>query len=156
MSPTGTMSTWLPRSAPTMLVDTGAWYALADASDRHHEESRAFYEEQAGKTSFATTDLIVAETWALMSSHLGRPAALTFWETLRETRIPILTADPVDLEAAWRIAQGYSDQSFSFVDCTTFALMERHGIHEAFAFDAHFLVYRFGRGRQRAFHRLPR
>ncbi len=139
-----------------MLVDTGAWYALADTSDRHHEAARRFYSERAGQTPFVTTELIVAETWALLSGHLGRPAALTFWETLRDTRLPIFTVDPVDLEAAWHVAQAFSDQAFSFVDCTTFALMERLGIHEAFAFDAHFLVYRFGAGRQRAFHRFPR
>jgi predicted nucleic acid-binding protein len=138
-----------------MLVDTGAWYAVADSSDGHHEEARRFYSEQAGRTPFVTTDLIMAETWALMSSHLGRSAAITFWETLRDTRTPILTVEPVDLETAWQILQSFADQTFSFVDCTTFALMERLGIHEAFAFDAHFLVYRFGAGRQRAFRRLP-
>ncbi len=139
-----------------MLVDTGAWYALADTSDRYHEEAKRFYTEQAGRTSFVTTEMIVAETWALLSAHLSRPAALTFWGTLRDARIPVVTADPVDLEAAWHIAQAFQDQAFSFVDCTTFALMERLGIHEAFAFDAHFLVYRFGPGRQRAFRRRPR
>ncbi len=108
------------------------------------------------QTAFVTTDLIVAETWALLNSHLGRQAALVFWETLRETRIPILTIEPANLEAAWHIAQAFPDQPFSLVDCTTFALMERLGIHEAFAFDAHFLVYRFGPGRQRALRRLPR
>ncbi len=138
-----------------MLVDTGAWYAIADASDRHHEEARRFYTEHAGQTPFVTTDLIVAETWALLGSHLGRAAALTFWGTLRATRIPILTVDPVDLEAAWHIAQAFPDQPFSFVDGSTFALMERLGIDEAFAFDTHFLVYRFGPGRQRAFRRSP-
>lgn len=139
-----------------MLVDTGAWYAIADASDRHHEEARDFYAEHAGRTPLTTTDLIVAETWAILNSHLGRSAALIFWDTLRDTRTPILTAEPVDLEAAWRIAQAFPDQAFSFVDCTTFALMERLGIHEAFAFDAHFLIYRFGPDRQRAFRRVPR
>ena len=83
-----------------MLVDTGAWYALADTSDRHHEEAKRFYTEQPDQTAFATTDLIVAETCALLSAHLSRD--------------------------------------------------------EAFAFDAHFLVYRFGPGRQRAFRRFPR
>jgi predicted nucleic acid-binding protein len=34
--------------------------------------------------------------------------------------------------------------------------MERLGIDEAFAFDSHFLVYRFGPRRQRAIRRLPR
>lgn len=102
-----------------------------------------------------TTDLIVAETWTLLCAHLGRAAALTFWETLRITRIPIMTLDPVDLEAAWRIAQAFPDQAFSFTDCTSFALMERLGVLEAFAFDAHFLVYRFGSRRERAFARWP-
>ena len=88
-----------------MLVDTGAWYALADASDRHHQEASRFYSEHTGQTPLVTTDLIVAETWALLASHLGRPAALTFWDTLRTTRTPIFTLDPVDLEAAWHIAQ---------------------------------------------------
>ena len=139
----------------SILVDTGAWYAVADSSDRHHETARRFYAEHAGHTPLETTDLILAETWTLLSSHLGRQAALTFWETLRETRTPILTAEQTDLEAAWRITQAYPDQSFSLVDCVTFAIMERFGIAEAFSFDSHFLVYRYGPNRQRAFNRLP-
>jgi predicted nucleic acid-binding protein len=139
-----------------MLVDTGAWYAVADASDRHHAEAAQFYQEHAGRVAFVTTDLLVAETWTLLNAHLGRPAALTFWETLRETRVPIVTVEPVDLEAAWHIAQAYPDQTFSFVDCASFALMERLRIYDVFTFDTHFLVYRFGPGRQRAFSRFPR
>jgi predicted nucleic acid-binding protein len=150
------ISIWPRPFAVSMLVDTGAWYAIADASDRHHKEARRLYTEHAGRTALATTDLIVAETWAILSSHLGRPAALTFWETLRDTQIPILTVESADLEAAWHIAHAFPDQAFSFVDCTTFALMERMGITEAFAFDAHFLIYRFGPGRHRSFRRLPR
>ena len=138
-----------------MLVDTGAWYAVADASDRHHEAARRFYLAEAPHGRFVTTDVIVAETWALISVHLGRAAALTFWETLRETRTSILTIDPLDLESAWHIVHAFPDQTFSFVDCTTFALMARVGIEEAFAFDSHFLVYRFGPARQRAFRRFP-
>src|SRR5438034_809767 len=88
-----------------MLVDTGAWYAIADASDRHHQEAREFYTEHAGRTAFVTTALIVAESWALVQSHLGRTAAVTFWAALREARIPVLTVEPVDLEAAWHIAE---------------------------------------------------
>lgn len=139
----------------SILVDTGAWYAIADSSDSHHEAAARFYTEEAGRAAFVTTDLIVAETWALLCSHLGRAAALTFWETLRETRIPLLTPDARDLEAAWWIVNAYSDQNFSFVDSVSFALMERSGITEAFAFDTHFLVYRYGARRDRAFRRLP-
>ncbi|MGQ0550922.1 MAG: type II toxin-antitoxin system VapC family toxin [Armatimonadota bacterium] len=139
----------------SILVDTGAWYALADSSDRHHAGARAFFAERAGTVNFLTTDLVLAETWALLRAHLGRPAALTFWSGLRETRTPIVAPDPSDLEAAWRIAQAFPDQAFSVVDCTTFAMMERLGVDEAFAFDAQFLIYRFGPNRERAFRRLP-
>ena len=139
----------------SMLVDTGAWYAIADASDRLHERARKFYAEHAGETAFVTTDLILAETMALVTAHLGRSAARTFWGTLRETRIPLLTLEPIDLEAAWHIGHALPDQDFSFVDCTSFAVMERLGIHEAFSFDTHFLVYRFGPNRQKAFRRFP-
>jgi len=140
----------------SMLVDTGAWYALADTSDRHHEEAKAFYAEQAASTRFVTTDLVVAETWSLLHSHLGRSSAFIFWETLRETRTLILNLEPIDLEAGWHISQAFPDQAFSFADCMTFALMERLRIYDAFTFDTHFLVYRFGPGRQRAFRRFPR
>ena len=139
----------------SILVDTGAWYAIADASDRHHQEASRLYAEHAGRTRLVTSDLILAETWALLSSHLGRAAAVTFWETLRETRIPVLAIEAADLDAAWRIVQTFADQTFSLVDCTSFALMERLGIHDAFAFDSHFLVYRFGPARQRSFRCLP-
>jgi predicted nucleic acid-binding protein len=139
----------------SIFVDTGAWYALADRSDRHHVTAARFYAKRASGRELVTSSLVVAETWALVAAHLGRPAALTFWETLRDLRVPILPCDPADLEAAWRIAQGFPDQDFSFTDCTSFALMERRGIDEAFAFDAHFLVYRYGSGGRRSFRRHP-
>lgn len=139
----------------SILVDTGAWYAVANRSDRHHQDARDFYTEHAPRGALVTTALIVAETWAILSARMGRGVALIFWETLRDTKTPTLSVEAADLEAAWHIAQAFPDQTFSFVDCTTFAVMERTGITDAFAFDAHFLVYRYGPQRRRSFHRLP-
>lgn len=142
-------------SRVAIFVDTGAWYAVADSSDRHHQVASAFYLANAASPGFVTSELVMAETWTLLSSHLGRAAALTFWDTLRQAQIPILSTEPADIEAAWRIAQAFGDQDFSFTDCSSFALMERLGIEDAFAFDRHFLVYRYGVARGRAFRRHP-
>ncbi|MCU0727124.1 MAG: hypothetical protein MUE73_15285 [Planctomycetes bacterium] len=58
----------------------------------------------------------------------------------------------VDTRAFYAVA----DRSdFSLVDCTSFAVMERHGIEEAFALDDHFRLYRYGPGRRRSFGVLP-
>ena len=140
----------------SILIDTGAWYALADSTDRHSREAGEYLEAHAQRQELVTTTLVVGETWGLITSRGGRQAAMRFWEGLRDTRAEIVAVESRDLDAAWRIANSWSDQDFSLVDCTTFAVMERLGITEVFAFDSHFLVYRYGRDRQRAFRRLPR
>jgi uncharacterized protein len=139
----------------TIFVDTGAWYALADRSDRHHKQASKFYLAQAGRAQFITSSLVLSETFTLLSAHLGRAAALKFWDALRDARIDVVAVDSADLEAAWRLAQAFPDQGFSVTDCTSFAVMERLGIEDVFAFDTHFLVYRYGRSRDKAFRRHP-
>ena len=50
----------------------------------------------------------------------------------------------VDDEAkAKEIIGKYTDKRFSFTDATSFAVMERLGLHTAFAFDPHFRQYGF-------------
>ncbi|SHE83703.1 Predicted nucleic acid-binding protein, contains PIN domain [Desulfofundulus australicus DSM 11792] len=134
-----------------IMVDTGAWYAVCDISDRNHERARNFYEKVAGEVPLLTTVAILVETWALLAARLGRHAAQTFWQMLRETGTPVIALEQPDLEAAWQIMHAFPDQDFSFTDCTTFAVMERLRIEQVFTFDHHFLVYRYGPGRRKAF-----
>lgn len=135
----------------TVFVDTSAWYAVMDASDRRHAAAAAFYQEHAPAGHFVTSNMVLAETWTLLTAHLGRRAALTLWEMLRVAHLPVVTVESVDLEAAWRIIEAFDDQDFSLTDGTSFSVMERVGIIDAFSFDRHFLIYRYGARRQRAF-----
>lgn len=139
----------------SILVDTGAFYALADASDSMHDRATALYSEYCETGAFVTTDYLLVETWMLINGRLGRRQAMTFWRSIRTGMIPLLGIQRVDLERAWQIAEHYADSTFSLVDCTTFALMERMGITHAFAFDDHFLYYRYGRDTKEHFTRLP-
>ena len=123
----------------TIMVDTGAWYALADTSDINHQRAKAFYQQVAGNISMITTDAILVEIWFLLTSRLGRIAALTFWDTLRKSDIKVICLTEHDLEAAWHTINAYADQGFSFTDCTTFSIMERlrksHKTHYCLLFD---------------------
>ncbi|MBA2440723.1 MAG: PIN domain-containing protein [Thermoleophilaceae bacterium] len=132
----------------TLFVDTSAFYAAADRADRSHERARGVL--GAGEP-LVTTDHVLAEAWLLIHHRLGRPAAMAFWEAVRRGASAIEYVGPADLEAAWHSAGDFPDQDFSIVDLSSFAVMERIGVLRAASLDDDFAVFRFGRGRDRAF-----
>jgi predicted nucleic acid-binding protein len=73
---------------------------------------------------------------------LGKAASQKFWATIRSNVIPLQRVTALDLERAWEIFSKYEDQDFSLIDCTSFAIMERMKITDAFTFDGHFSVFR--------------
>ena len=94
---------------------------------------------------------MLVETWLLFRYRLNHLAAERFWEGLR---LGVAVIEPVvaaDLEAAWAMAQDFADQDFSFVDRTSFAVMQRLGIRRVASFDDDFAVFRYGRKRAFAF-----
>jgi predicted nucleic acid-binding protein len=137
-----------------VFVDTSAFYALADASDRNHEQAKAAYGELTHARLLAT-DHILIECWFLIGSRLGRRAALRFWDGLRSGIVTMTEVTLHDLDRAREILERYSDQAFSLVDATSFAVMERVEVDSAFTFDSHFQVYRFGKNNERRFRTIP-
>jgi predicted nucleic acid-binding protein len=112
--------------------------------------ARAVFEARGVAGELVTSDHVFVETWCLLRARLGRPAAMRFWDSMRTGVVRTYGVTSADLVKARRIADEWSDHSFSLVDCTTFALMERLEIRDAIAFDSHFRIYRFGPRRTRA------
>jgi len=52
--------------------------------------------------------------------------------------LKILWVDHAVADAAWEILEKYSNQTFSFTDCTSFALLCENKVDEVFAFDDDF------------------
>ncbi len=118
-------------------VDTSAFYALADRTDRLHSAAIRFLESNT--SLLVTSNLVVQETITLLRMRLGHDAAVKFGQRLfAEDLTPILQVTPRDERTAWDLFQRYRDKPFSFIDCTSFALMQRHHISAAFAFDHDF------------------
>lgn len=139
----------------SILVDTSAFYALADTSDTYHSKALKFYEENLQKRRFITTDYILIEVWILINHRLGLRKSMEFWSGLRKGIIPILGIQKEDLDLAFQIAEEFEDQDFSIVDAAAFALMQRLEIKEVFTFDTHFLVFRYGPEKRNHFKCLP-
>jgi predicted nucleic acid-binding protein len=134
----------------TVFVDTSGFYAVADGGDRHHHGALSALRASVGADSVLTSDHVVVESWLLICSRLGRAAAMAFWHGLDRGAITIVGITAQDFRRGHEIARRWSDQAFSIVDCTSFALIERLDIRRALAFDAHFRVIRFGPGRRQA------
>ena len=62
-----------------------------------------------------------------------------------QTGIKVLRVSEAIEQTAKAIFVRYDDKDFSFVDCTSFALIDHHRLDHAFAFDGHFRQYRFKR-----------
>jgi predicted nucleic acid-binding protein len=132
----------------SVFVDSSAWFALVVARDRHNARAKSLLQKETG---LITSDHVVVETWLLLNARFHRHAAESFWEHIRRGPAQIEHVIATDLEAAWAIGEIFPDQNFSIVDRTSFAVMERLGLTRAASFDDDFAVYRYGRGRDKAF-----
>ncbi len=128
------------RPADWLFIDTSAFIALHDASDRHHEAAKSFFTPERIrdlKVQLVTTNFVFSEVYSYFcKTHADAIAVGTY---IRESKVlRYIRADPADEEAAWQLAQKYHDKDFSFVDCLSFVVMSRIGCNKAFTFDSHF------------------
>ena len=125
--------------AARILADTSANYALLDRSDRNHTRAVALARlMRRRRLTPLLTNFIVGETHGLVLSRLGAGLARR-WLFGNVWPIERITAD--DEARARDVLRRHDDKSFSYVDATSFSVMERLGIKQAFTFDPHFEQY---------------
>jgi predicted nucleic acid-binding protein len=123
-----------------VFVDTSAWAAYYDPSDRWHAAARdAIRRSVHARVTFVTTDYVLDETLTLLLMHAGRPAALQFGEAVQESpNVDLVYVDPDTWDRAWGMFRRYEDKVWAFTDCTSFTVMQQRGLYRAFSFDRHF------------------
>jgi len=123
----------------TLLFDTGAVVALLNRRDQWHREAlNRLRQVEERRHRLLLTNFVVGEVYALLLSRLGDHAARRW---LRENDIAVERVTEQDERRAKGILLRFTDKDFSYVDATSFSLMERLGISSAFAFDRHFAQY---------------
>ena len=123
-------------------------YASADRGDRWNRRAT---EILSSAERLVTSDHVLVESWRLLAHRLPYATAERQWAGIRAGAVAVEPVVAADLEVAFAIGQEFPDQGFSIVDRTSFAVMQRLGIHRAATFDEHFAIFRFGPGRKRAF-----
>jgi predicted nucleic acid-binding protein len=118
-------------------VDTSFWVALLSEEDRHYAAAQALARARPG--SLLTSNHVVGETWTWIRRRFGHDRAVASVRALRA--IPTLAVVHVEPELeddAWRWLNRRNEREYSFTDATSFAVMRRHRIREAYAFDGDF------------------
>ncbi len=128
-------------------VDTSFWKALIDRNEKQYSSvSKVFAKFEDQPVTMYTTDYIFSETVTLirMRSGLGNKIAREWGnKVLSSPSVLFYKIDEKLFHRAWAIFQKYQDKEFSFVDCSSFALMEEKKIETALTLDRHFEQYGF-------------
>jgi len=128
-----------------LFVDTSAWYALSDSDSRHHNSASAFLSNTLKNNNrLITSNLVIGETYTLLRTKLGYREAWEFLTRVKaSSHLEIVYISEIIESKAYNLLRRFRDQSFSYVDGTSFVLMQERKITEAFAFDKHFLTAGF-------------
>jgi len=123
-----------------VFIDTSAFYALMDWRDKNHEKALKIRDSLRGRDMrLHSSNYIFDESVTLIRTKLGFDAALNFGNKIRHSKAVKMLKVTEEVEnTAWEIFCRYKDKELSFTDCTSFALMEKFGIKNAFAFDEDF------------------
>jgi len=122
-------------------LDTGFLFALLSKKDAHHsrvvEVFRTFRNLRLAD-HLLTTNHVIAETITL-TLKIGHDRATRIGEQLYAEKLArIHWASPDEERAAFAYFNRHHDQTYSFVDCLSFVVMEKLGIGEALAVDSDF------------------
>jgi uncharacterized protein len=123
-----------------VFVDTGAFVALRNRSEREHVRARAALSALvADGATLLTTNYVFAETYTALLVRVSRKEAIEWGRRFQAGEaIETIRIDESLERHAWAILESHEDKPWSYVDATSFAVMEREGIDTAFAFDHHF------------------
>lgn len=125
-----------------VFIDTSAYFAFVNAGDAHHGESEAIFRRLArDRDEIFTSNFVIAETHGLLINRIGRQLAAAFLHEVDASTTRRERVTSLDERRAREILARFTDKDFSLVDATSFAVMRRLHIVQAFSFDEHFAQF---------------
>ncbi len=120
-----------------IFVDTGAWFASVVPSDSDHRAASSWMRQNT--QPLLTTDYVVDETPTLLRMRKEVQRAIVLGEAFFSGKLATLYyLTEEDTQQTWQVFRQFSDKNWSFTDCSSKVIIERHKLTQAFAFDHHF------------------
>jgi predicted nucleic acid-binding protein len=132
-----------------IFIDTGGFAALYYPKDSNHAIAVDLWRTcKEQRLRIYTSNYVLAETFTLLRHRSGHGDACKFGDamySLNSQLTQVVRVSDIYDQHAWELFKKYADHDFSFVDCSSFAIMRNLGISKVFAFDHHFNVMGFER-----------
>ncbi|MGC2289152.1 MAG: type II toxin-antitoxin system VapC family toxin [Thermoplasmata archaeon] len=125
-----------------IFVDSSAWLAVSDVRDGNHKSALAFNGRliQGAEGRLLTSDYIMDETLTLLRKRTGADITKRFVSGLEaSSSVQVIWVTTAHYRAALELFLGQRQTSWSFTDCTSFAIMHELGVRKVFTFDSDFL-----------------
>lgn len=125
-----------------LFVDTSAWFPLVVRSHPDHDRlSVALRANVERRTRIVTSNLVIAESHALIMRRAGIAAGLRFVQLARASpNVVVSSTAQLEDAAVNNWLTRYPDQPFSMVDAVSFAIMAERGTRAALTLDRHFAI----------------
>jgi predicted nucleic acid-binding protein len=124
-----------------ILLDSSGWVAALSPRDQNHAVAREFYRAVlTDRRVFVTTNLLVAETHALLGRRVSEAAALRLLDQLRhDPAHEVVWSTPgLERDAVDRWLRPFQGHGISLADAVSFEVMRLEGLRTAFTFDRDF------------------
>jgi predicted nucleic acid-binding protein len=121
----------------TVFLDTEIFIALMNRRDRWHLQATTFFAGQ--RPGWSTSYLVVSEGWSWFLHRMGEEAARSFGSLLDHLDgLKIYPTSSEHHQEVKRMLDRYRGSKLSFVDASSLALIEDHGIEQVWSTD-HYL-----------------
>lgn len=129
-----------------VFVDTSAWFALLNKKDRDHQKIKNIYQTLLeNSNTLITSNQVLGETFTLLRYKVkNNELPFKFIELVNDSiLIKRVFIEEKTERAAVKILRNYKDHKFSYVDATSFAVMNRLELKYALSLDIHFAAAGF-------------
>lgn len=121
-----------------IFVDSSFWIALRNRRDEHHEVAHQLLVAHQSRR-LVTTNQVRGETWTYLRRRSGHAAAVSFLDSIVESpRVQLVRVEAAHETAALAWLRRHDEREYSFVDATSFVVMQTLRLRDAFAFDGDF------------------
>ena len=120
-----------------VFVDTSYYLALFGPRDRHH--AKAVELCVTLRRPIIVTEFVLLELGGAMSRSLDRQTFIDLVPQLEaDANAVVIPASPLLFQRGCRLFANRRDKQWSLTDCTSFVVMEEHGLSDALTTDRHF------------------